>query len=501
MIKSIKPILWTLPVLFVASMARPAAAYTIQWNSSWQWYDHAGSQNNIKLDYDPKCMGSTGQTSTGIGVWSPSKANWNGKVMYWLDGGGMCYDNQSCNVNATPSLGNLIAGFASCTNPQAPFVFQKTFAYSDFMTDVNSFGGWDLNGMWKYKPYLGQGIFDHTVGSTNPFYQYVQVFIPYCSGDAHMGNNTDSADGGHRTHSGKTFSGLLNAKNAVSYTDAALTTQDHAPTQSVIAGGSAGGMGAMMDYGWFRTILPAGERIVTISDAGPLYWSGDEAGGSSWGNPGWQTGSGFLSPAGLGLPPGGLKGSTLSWGVPAKNVTYQEALMAQAWGNSWASPYPSTLAITPASSPNAFYPMQYVLWNNIGNATTDKFFLIDSSNDFIDPWFASMYPNLSQSCVTCNPACGAGQVCISTGSSGSVCSSLTVANAQAEITYLFGSTTFCQIASTTANSLSGAEAWNLHHGFLTNDVSTWGTTADTCGKTTTVGSGVTAFLSSIASYL
>jgi hypothetical protein len=504
MIKSIKPILWIMFALLVAFATRPAAAYTIQWNNSWQWYDYAGSQNNIKLDYDPKCMGSTVQTSTGIGVWSPTKANWNGKVMYWLDGGGFCYDNQSCNVNAAPSLANLIGGFASCTNPQAPFVFRKTFAYSpDFTTDRDSFAGWDINGMWQYKPFLGQGIFDHSVGATNPFYQYIQVFVPNCTGDAHLGDNTDSTDGGHRTHSGKIFSGLVNAKNAVSYTDAAVRAQASAPSQSVMVGGSAGGIGVMMDYGWFRQILPSGERIVTISDGGPLYWSGDEASGSSWGNPGWQTGNGWLGPAGLGLPPGGLRGSTLSWGVPAKDVTYQEALMAQAWGNNWASPYASSLAITPASSPNAFYPMQYILWNNISHATTDKFFLIDSSDDFIDPWFTSMYPNVSQSCVTCNPACGAGQVCISTGSSGSgsVCSSQTTANAQAEITYLFGSSVFCQIASATSNSLSGAEAWNLHHGFLTNDVSTWGTTADACGSTTTIGSGVRAFLTNIGSYL
>lgn len=495
--KPIKPILWTLSPLLVVFAARPAAAYTIQWNNSWQWYDAAGSQNaNIKLDYDPKCMNGS---STGIAVWSPTKANWNGKVMYWFDGGGYCYDNQSCNVNQSPSLANLAAGFASCTNPQAPFVFRKSFAYSpDFTNYRDSFGGWDINGMWQYKPFLGQGIFDHSVGNTNPFYQYVQVFVPYCTGDAHLGNHADTTDGTHRTHSGITFSGLVNAKNAVSYTDQAVRAQASAPSQSVIVGGSAGGVGAMMDYGWFRQILPTGERIITISDAGPLYWSGDEASGSSWGNLGWQSGSGWLGPAGFGLPPGGINGSTLSWGVPARDVTYQEALMAQAWGSDWAQPYSGTLApITPASSPNAFYPMQYVLWNNLGHTATDKFFLIDSSNDFIDPWFLSMYPD-TQACVTCNPACSPGQVCIST-SSGNVCSSQTVANAQAEVTYLFGSSVFCQIASTTTNSLSGAEAWNLHHGFLTNDVSTWGTTADVCGSTTSSsgGSGVKAFLSAI----
>ena len=275
------------------------------------------------------------------------------------------------------------------------------------------------------------------------------------------------------------------------YTDLAVRAAASAPSVSVITGGSAGGFGALMNYGPFRHTLPSGERMVTISDVGSPYATGQEATGSSWGHPGWQGPP--IGQAGFGLPTGGPNGA--SWGMPVNDVTYQEAFMAEAWGTTWAQYYSPSLSVRPASSPVAFYSMQSVLWNNIGGTGTDRFLIIDSSNDFLDPWFFSMY---SDSTVNiCFPGCATGQVCLGNNT----CSSSTVSSQQAELMYLFGTTTYCQVNSTTSNSYSGILPWNEHHGFLTNDTSTWGSSTDSCGHATTVGSGVAAFFSSIASLL
>jgi hypothetical protein len=485
MIKSIRYFPWVFSAVAAVFATRPAAAYTINWNGAWTWYGNGGST----LDYTPRCM-DINATATGIGVYAPTKTSWNGKVMYWFDGGGYCFDNQSCNVNAMPANTELALDFLAGTTPRAPFVFRKTFVSTDFNNYLTQSGSLDINGMYETKPFLKQGIFDQTVGNTNPFHNYVQVFVPYCTGDAHLGANRDTVNTPLRTASGINFMGLTNAVNAVKYSDLAVRAVG-APSVSVITGGSAGGIGALLNYGSFRHTLPSTERMVTISDSGTAYATGQESAGSSWGHPGWQ--SSAIGQGSLGLPTGGPNGA--SWGEPVSDVTYQEAFLAEAWGTSWAAYYPSSLSTRPASSPVPFYSMQAVLWNNIGGTSTDKFYIIDGSNDFLEPWFFSMYADATIN--ICLPGCGAGQVCLGNNT----CTSATVSNAQAEILYLFGSTTFCQVSSTTSNSLSGVLSWNEHHGFLTNDTSTWGSAADSCGHTSTTGSGVAAFFSSIASYL
>lgn len=373
LIKPITRVFWTLSLVaaFVCT-TRSAAAFSITWNNTWYWHTQTACPSGstcanqlTDLDYAPTCLDGSG---TGIAVYAPT--TWNGKIMYWFDGGGFCFDNDTCNENVAPGSAAwaadvaLIALGAPPTPPPAPFVFRTNFPYSSFNTYLTADGSEDLNSMYEYKPFLGQGIFDHT-GTINPFTDYLQVFVPYCTGDLHVGDREDNTST-FRTPSGKTFKGFSNATQAVEYTDKSVRSYGYSPTMSVMTGGSAGGFGVILLYAPFRQILPSSENMITISDSGTPYFTGTpNSNGKTWASQGY-----------LGFP-------TTRTGCPEcvapTTVSYQEAYMADAWGLTWMQDYNSSFVSeeTPASSSGPLVSMQEVLsdevFHNTKWATTSMF--------------------------------------------------------------------------------------------------------------------------------
>jgi hypothetical protein len=471
-----------LPIAIAGFVARPAAAavpidFTVH---SWQWFGNGPGSPKPLSDYNPVCMDGS---DTGIGVYVPT--GWNGKVLYWFDGGGYCFDNTSCNSNPAVNGFSIATDFVNGVVPLAPFVFRKSFSYNDFNTTyVNGTGGFDLNLMVQQKPVLGQGIFDHTAGTTNPFVNYLEVFIPYCTGDAHVGSKNDNTPSSFaRVPSNINFRGLSNSKNAVNYTNLAITQQRAgSPTPlAVISGGSAGGVASVLLYGALRAILSPSTKMITIDDGGTIYATGvPNSTGTAWNQQGY-----------LGFPTYFLSTNKFRPGCfqypspftaqctsPA-TVTYQEAFMDDAWGTSFASSYPPAFvsASTPAGSPAPFVSNQSILAYEVNQVHNgDAFHLIDSNNDFADTWFFSMYPN--------------GQFPF--GYTGTA----DVAHGQAQILSAFG-TTLWQVTlnGSGVGTWAGAIPWNEHHGFLLDDTSTWDSGAT--GPGGGVGSGVKQFLSSI----
>jgi hypothetical protein len=248
---------------------------------------------------------------------------------------------------------------------------------------------------------------------------------------------------------------------------------------SVVTGGSAGGYGALLLYGAFRQILPSGEKMITISDSGTPYFTGTPSpSGKTWASQGY-----------LGFP---TSRTGCSECVSPSTVSYQEAYMADAWGLTWMTDYnPSFVSQeTPAGSPGPLVSMQGVLAAEVFHDTSssDNFYVIDGNDDYVDTWFWSMNFDTS--------------------------SSATVADAQAQIMTNFGGCTLgtppavncttptgasgptlLQITATTSGASSGALRWNEHHGYLTNDTSTWDDTKTSDGQ---AGSGVLQFLKHIA---
>ena len=90
-------------------------------------------------------------STTGFGVRLLPDAR---GVMIYLQGGGACYDAQSCAENAN----SPIAG--------------ENFSQEKFDTWVDQLGN--------------QGIFN-TTNPTNPVARWNHVYIPYCTGDLHGG--------------------------------------------------------------------------------------------------------------------------------------------------------------------------------------------------------------------------------------------------------------------------------------------------------------------------
>jgi hypothetical protein len=467
-----------LPIAIVGFATRPAAALSIDFtnHTTWQWFMNA-NQGQTHLDYNPTCMDGS---ATGIGVFVP--LGWNGKVLYWFDGGGYCFDNTSCNSNPSVNGATLATDFVSGVVPLAPFVFRKKYGTSEFNTDSTQSGGFDLNLMLLQKPELFQGIFDHTTAA-NPFQQYLSVFVPYCTGDFHVGaKNDNQLSTFARVPSGINFVGLSNSTNAVSYTNAAITAAHGAPPLAVISGGSAGGFGSILLYGALRSIFSPSTTMITIDDSGTIYSTGQpNSTGTAWVQQGYLGFPTFLLSTNKPRP--GcfqyLSPFTAQCTSPA-TVTYQEPFMEDAWGTSFTTSYPSAYvsASTPAGSPAPFVSLQSILAyevNHVGNG--DRFHIIDSSNDFADTWFFSMYPNL--------------QFPIGyTGTSD-------VANAQQQIiTTLPGTLWPVTLDGSGVGTWAGALSWSYHHGFLLDDVSTWDSSVR--GPGGGVGSGVKQFLASIA---
>ena len=108
-------------------------------------------------------------------------------------------------------------------------------------------------------PYT-DGIFDET-NSANPFQNWSKIYIPYCTGDAHIGTNPNGNvpnDFGVATT--QHFVGHLNMQLFVSRIVPTFKTVG----QVVLLGSSAGGIGAGLNFGMVQDAF--GSVPVTLVD-------------------------------------------------------------------------------------------------------------------------------------------------------------------------------------------------------------------------------------------
>ncbi|MBU2097498.1 MAG: pectinacetylesterase family protein [Gammaproteobacteria bacterium] len=123
------------------------------------------------------------------------------KVMFYLEGGGACWDGANCDTDLRPS-------------------YQVNLANTD--------------------PSQAHGIlaFDQM---TNPFADYTVVYAPYCSGDVHLGDaeqhHQAPALEGHASHAVHVrHRGLVNASSAMAW----MFEHVFSPQQIFVTGSSAG---------------------------------------------------------------------------------------------------------------------------------------------------------------------------------------------------------------------------------------------------------------------
>jgi hypothetical protein len=159
-----------------------------------------------------QCMNGT---PTGVGV----NLGTSGDLVIYLEGGGACFNDGTC-----PHVSH-----ASGWGPD------------DF--DVN------------IAPY-NIGIFDR-LDEANPFHDATYVFVPYCTGDVHAGAKPDGMGG-------RAFVGYANVGHDLDM----IIPQSKDVRRVILAGSSAGGFGALMNYD--RTQKAFGTTpVYLLDDSGP----------------------------------------------------------------------------------------------------------------------------------------------------------------------------------------------------------------------------------------
>ncbi len=160
-------------------------------------------------------------TTTGIGINPHDQA---ARVLLFLTGGGACWDQLTCLVLNTAQN------------------FNTGYGPTQFAGDLNQ---------------ISTGFFDRA-SATNPFRDYSFVYVPYCTGDIHGGNNVMNYGGTMRRHVGHANLGAFLERLVPTFRNA---------NRVILAGASAGGFGAALN--WQRVQQAFGNiRVDMIDDSG-----------------------------------------------------------------------------------------------------------------------------------------------------------------------------------------------------------------------------------------
>jgi hypothetical protein len=221
------------------------------------------------------------------------------------------------------------------------------------------------------------------------------------------------------------------------------------PAMIVLAGESAGGFGTYLNYQMLRRVYTSSNIPITvISDSSPPPFTGTDDGRQ------------FTSP-----------GFNLKTALPYPQASYDDDAWADAWNYRYnvniqnVTPRTSTLASGPMYSQSDIYKAATAV-----RPTQDKFGLIVATDDPLLPGALRLQTNGQSPNV--NDL--ANQFVISIQNTRSNVRSLRIS-----------ATNLSPLAGALLPAL-GAQPWNAHHTFLTDDVQTWGPLPN--------GSGVLNFL-------
>ncbi|MET0403285.1 MAG: pectin acetylesterase-family hydrolase [Cystobacter sp.] len=183
---------------------------------TWSWVDVPGSTCDEG-------------TPTGLGANLSDSKN----LLIFFNGGGACWDSATClELNV------------SLHGPYTKTQFDRQVAG------------------------LSRGsIFDRELANS-PYKDWNHFFIPYCTGDLHIGNAeavyTSNSVSVNFQHKGRVNAELMLARIAATVPE---------PAQVVVTGSSAGGYGAVLNYTLVRSLFP-NARVFLVDDAGPMLRSG-----------------------------------------------------------------------------------------------------------------------------------------------------------------------------------------------------------------------------------
>lgn len=208
----------------------------------------------------------------------------------FLESGGLCYSPDTCNQrffnssvrrNRQYSTGGKQSGVFPNFNTTAAWRHVNSSNASSYinpyMTSVETFSNesYFSNGL----EVEGTDLFDRNC-SVNPFCNFSMVLVPYCSSDVWLGNDTRSmykfnADDSlqdqflHKFFSPDrntlqfTFRGRVIFQSVIQELVGNLSNA----TDVILAGSSAGGIGAVNNARWLKEQLPSSTNLSIISDS------------------------------------------------------------------------------------------------------------------------------------------------------------------------------------------------------------------------------------------
>jgi hypothetical protein len=162
-----------------------------------------------------------------------------------LEPGGACWDYDTCGGDGTSRAANLDG------------------LDDDHMTAMPPPFGTDEDAIPWGSMFPHLGLSDSEVATKN----YDQVYLPYCTGDAFLGDFT-------ATYEEEGGEGEIEIEHrgaaAIELASAWLTAEFASPEHLLVVGSSAGGLGASFHYARLRDAL-APERSAFINDSGPIF--------------------------------------------------------------------------------------------------------------------------------------------------------------------------------------------------------------------------------------
>ncbi|MBK7060456.1 MAG: hypothetical protein IPH51_08080 [Rubrivivax sp.] len=242
-------------LLLIAALSPAALAHSASTGAGWQKVQATGAVQGLDgRSHTATCSGYPG-TDAKFNFWTRKGKSRN--LVIYLEGGGACWDDLTCTF---PYDSRLPTG--------VPQFYSAAMASSE-------------------KPAQLGGLFNLN-RSDNPVKDWDMVYVPYCTGDLHSGTTTGTyINAGHPAyqhlpgqfdirHQG--FSNLMVVLDWVK-------RNVQAPARVLVAGSSAGGYGASINFPWVRTLFPAAQmRVLADASQGVTTpnWDQGTPGRGSW---------------------------------------------------------------------------------------------------------------------------------------------------------------------------------------------------------------------------
>ena len=167
------------------------------------------------------------------------------KLLFYMEGGGACSNAPFCGFNPA-NKEQILSGDGQIVLGSA----------------LGAVAGRQQPGVYTGGP---MGVFDFG-NAQNPFKDWSQIYVPYCTGDVHFGTRRDV-----------TVPGLPQPQQYVGYLNMQKFVGRIVPTfadkvdQVVMTGASAGGFGAALNFSMVQDAFGDKAHVVVIDDSGPPF--------------------------------------------------------------------------------------------------------------------------------------------------------------------------------------------------------------------------------------